>query len=102
MACLLAGVWQLKGMRRNTDKEICALYLGREDVKHISLDCLYTRNWRIQFLNKKLLNMKKEIAYRKKLRCTNKDQIRNLDRVKQKIKQNKYVSLVSNGDGLPL
>jgi hypothetical protein len=86
MSCLLAGVWQLKGMRRNTDKEICALYLGMEDVKHISLDCLYTRNWRTQCLNEKWLNMKKEIVYRKKLRCTNKDQIRNLDRYLDRVK----------------
>jgi len=38
-------VWQLKGIRRNTDNGRCTLYLGEEDVGHILLDCLEIRNW---------------------------------------------------------
>jgi hypothetical protein len=67
----LAGVWQLKGIRRNTDTGRCCLCLGEENVKHLSLDCLETRNWRMKFLNEKWLNMTREVAYRKTLRCSN-------------------------------
>ena len=42
----------------------------------------------MKFLEEKWLNMNKEVAYRKIVRCTNKDQIRNvgsyLDKVKYK------------------
>jgi hypothetical protein len=63
IAWLSVGVWQLRGMRKNMGK-------GRTMSK--------TRNYRLTFLNEKWLNMNKEIAYRKILRCTNKDQTRNL------------------------
>jgi hypothetical protein len=63
----------LKGIRRNTSKRRCPIYFGEEDVKHILLDCLETRNWRMEFLSEKWLNIKKEVAYRKILRCTNKN-----------------------------
>jgi hypothetical protein len=75
---LLAGVWQLKGVRQNTDKGRCPLCFNEEDAKHILLDCRDTRNWRLKLLNDKWPSMNKEVAYRKMLRCTNKDQIRNL------------------------
>ena len=52
---------------------------------HILLDCLETRKWRMKFLNDKLLSMNKEVTYRKILRFTNKDQIRNLGRYLDKI-----------------
>jgi hypothetical protein len=35
IAWLIAGIWQLKGVRRNTDKGRCPLCFGKEDVKHI-------------------------------------------------------------------
>jgi hypothetical protein len=35
---LLAEVWQLKGIRRNTDKGRCPLCIGAEDVIHILRD----------------------------------------------------------------
>jgi hypothetical protein len=103
---LLAGVRRLKRIRRNTDKGRCGLCLGEEDVKRILLDCLETRNWRIKFFNEKCLNMKKEIAYRKILRCANKGQMRHLgslEKLKYKTKQSKceYVRHVPNGDRLP-
>jgi len=47
---LLEGVWQLKGMRRNTNTGRCPFCLVKEDIIHILLDYLETRNWRIQFL----------------------------------------------------
>ena len=43
------------------------------------LDCLETRNCRLKFLNDKS-NMNKEVTYRRKLRCTNIYQTRNVGR----------------------
>jgi hypothetical protein len=79
------GMWQLKGMRRNTDTGRCPLCLGEEDIIHILLDYLQTRNWRIKLLYDKWLSMNVNLAYRKILRCSNKDQIRNLGRYFDKI-----------------
>jgi hypothetical protein len=59
---------------------------GKEGVKQTLLDCLETRNSRMKFLNEKWLSMNKEVAYRTELRCTNKDQIRNLDRYLDEVK----------------
>jgi hypothetical protein len=55
----------LKGIRRNAGKRKCPLGLGEEDVKGILLDFLKTINRRTKLLNEKLLNINKEIAYRK-------------------------------------
>ena len=38
---LLAAVWKLKGVGRNTEKERCPLCLGEEDAKHIHIIGLY-------------------------------------------------------------
>jgi len=38
IGCLSAGMWKLKGIRGNTDKRRCSLYLGTEDVKCLLLD----------------------------------------------------------------
>ena len=83
---LLAGVWQLKGVGRHKDKGRCPLRLGEEEVKHTLLDCWETRSWRLKFLNTKLLNVNKEVAYRKMLVCTNKDQLRNVGRYLDTVK----------------
>ena len=39
IAWLIAGTWQLKGVRRNADKGRCPLCLQEEDVKRILLEC---------------------------------------------------------------
>ena len=52
--------------------------LGEKDVKYILLNCWETRSFWITFLNQKLLNVNKEVAYRKIIRCANKYQIINL------------------------
>jgi hypothetical protein len=39
IAWLIAGIWQLKGVRRNADKGRCPLCFEKEDVKHILLEC---------------------------------------------------------------
>jgi hypothetical protein len=66
-------------------KAICPLRLGEKDIKHMLLACLETKNWRIQFLNEILLNMNKQIDYRKIL-CTTNDLIRNLGTYLGKVK----------------
>ena len=45
----------MKGIRRNTDKVRCPLCWGEDEVKHILLDCMESRNWRTKFLNDKWL-----------------------------------------------
>jgi hypothetical protein len=39
IAWLIAGIWQLKGVRRNADKGRCPLCFEKEVVKHILLEC---------------------------------------------------------------
>jgi hypothetical protein len=58
-AWLPAGLWQLKGVTRNTDKGRCPSCLGEEDAVHIGLDCLETGNLRMKILNYKWLSMNK-------------------------------------------
>jgi hypothetical protein len=82
----IGGVWQLKGVRQNTNKGRCLLSLGQEDTKHLLLVSWETRNWRLKCLNDKWLNINKEVAYRKMFRCTNKDRIRNLGRYLDRLK----------------
>jgi hypothetical protein len=53
---------------------------------HILLDCLETKHWRMEVLSDGWFNVHKEVAYRKILRCTNRDQIRNLGRYLDKVK----------------
>jgi hypothetical protein len=52
----------MNGMRRNTDKGRCPFRSSEEDVIHILLGCLGTRNWRMKFLNDKWLRIKKDVA----------------------------------------
>ena len=44
----------------------------------------------MKFLNEKWLSMNKEVAYRKMLRCSNKDQVRNLGTYVDKIKHKSF------------
>jgi hypothetical protein len=44
IAQLIAGIWQLKGVRRNADKGKCPLCLQEEDVKHILKECKETKH----------------------------------------------------------
>jgi hypothetical protein len=74
-AWLLAGVWQLKWLRRNSHNGKCPLCLEEEDVKHILLDCSDSRNWRLHVLNDKWISINEEVAHKKMLICTNKNQL---------------------------
>jgi hypothetical protein len=53
IAWLLVGIWQLKGVRQNTDKGRCPLRLGEEDVKFVLLDCKDTKHWRMKLIHDK-------------------------------------------------
>jgi hypothetical protein len=44
----MAGMWHVKGERRNTDKGICILCAAEKFVRQLLLDCLENRNWRIK------------------------------------------------------
>jgi hypothetical protein len=68
---LIAGIWQLKGVRRNADKGRCPLYFEEEDVKHILLECKESKYWREKVIHYKGLNLNKKITYRKILKTTN-------------------------------
>jgi hypothetical protein len=63
----------MRGVSGNTDEERCPLCLGEEEAEDILLDYWETINWRLKFLHDKWLNTNKKVAYRKMLRCTNKD-----------------------------
>jgi hypothetical protein len=39
MAWLLEVMWKLGGTGKKTNKEICALCLGEDDIKHVLLSC---------------------------------------------------------------
>jgi hypothetical protein len=80
-------IWQLKGVRRNTDKGRCPLCLEEEDVEHILLGCKETKHWRVKLIHDKWLNMNKEVAYRKIVKITNRVHIPNLG---------KYLDIVKN------
>jgi hypothetical protein len=60
---------------RNTVKRRYSLCLGEEEMKSILLDCLEAGNGRRKFLNLQSLSRNQDIAYRKTLRRTIKDQI---------------------------
>jgi len=44
---VVAGVSKLTGIRENRGR--CAVCLGEDDVKQVSLDCLETRNLKAKF-----------------------------------------------------
>ena len=75
----------MEGIRKDTDKARCSLCLGAENAVHILLDCLETEHWGKKVLNDKWVIVHKEVAYRKILRYTNEDQIRNLGRYLDKV-----------------
>ena len=84
---MIAGIWELKGVRRNADKGRCPLCLGEEDAKHILLECKGTKHWREKLIHDKWLSMNNEVAYRKIIEITSRTHIQNLG---------KYLDIVKN------
>jgi hypothetical protein len=75
----VAGVWKLKISGGNIDKGTRPLRVGEGNVRHKLLDHTETTDWGMRLFNGKWLNINKVKSYRKILRCTNKDRIRNLN-----------------------
>jgi hypothetical protein len=75
-----------KKVTQNTDKRTHCSCLGEKDAKRTLLDVFGTTNWRLKFLNDKLLNVIKEAEYRKVLRLLDNDQVRNLGRYLDTVK----------------
>jgi hypothetical protein len=75
----VAGVWELKIGGGSIDKGTCPLRVGQGNVRQKFLDHRKTTDWRTRLFNGKWLNANEGKSYRKILRCTNKDQIRNLN-----------------------
>jgi hypothetical protein len=73
------------------EKGTCPLCLGKEDTKHILLECPETNDWRMEMLCKRWLDINEEIANRKVLSCTKK--------ITAKILENFYSGLSVNGKG---
>jgi hypothetical protein len=78
MAWWRLGIWKLRGSRKGVEKGTCPLCLGKEDTKHILLECAETKNWRTEMLCKRWLDINEEVAYRKMLICTNKMMVKNM------------------------
>jgi hypothetical protein len=66
------GIWKLRGSRKAVEKGTCPLCLGKEDTKHILLECSETKNWRTEMLCTRWLGINEEVAYKKNSSCTNK------------------------------
>jgi hypothetical protein len=66
------GIWKLRRSRKGVEKGTCPLCLGKEDTKHILLQCPENKTWRTEMLCKRWLDINEEIAYRKMLSCRNK------------------------------
>jgi hypothetical protein len=60
------------------EKGTCPLCLGKEDTKHILLECPETKNWRTEILWKRWLGVNEEVTYKKMLSCTNKMTVKNM------------------------
>jgi hypothetical protein len=73
-----AGIWKLRGIRKDFERGRCPLCLGEEDAKHILLKCPETKKWREQLVCSKWLIINEDIAYREIISCTNVIKIKNI------------------------
>jgi hypothetical protein len=53
MAWWSLGIWKLRGSRKGVEIGTCPLCLGKEDTKHILLECPETKDWRMEMLCKR-------------------------------------------------
>jgi hypothetical protein len=58
------GIWRLKGMRGNIDKDVCPVCRKEEGGSHI-LKCEGTRVWRDRWLERKFTSIHPEIGIKK-------------------------------------
>jgi hypothetical protein len=62
-----------------------SLCLGKEDTKHILLECPETKNWRTEMC-KRWLNIDEEVAYGKMLSRTKKIKVKNMGKFSFRIR----------------
>jgi hypothetical protein len=91
MAWLRLGIWKLRASRNGVEKGTCHICLGKEDTKHILLECPETNDWRMEMLCKSWLDINEGKKHRKVLSCTKKRQ--------KKILENFHSGLSVNGKG---
>jgi hypothetical protein len=60
------------------NKGTCPLCLGKEDTKHILLECPETKNWRTEMLCKRRSDIDGEVVYKKIPSCTNKMTVKSM------------------------
>jgi hypothetical protein len=78
MAWWRLDTWKLRGSRKGVEKGTCPPCSGKEDTKHILLECPETNDWRTEMLCRRWLDINEEVAYRKMLSCTNKMTVKNM------------------------
>jgi hypothetical protein len=81
MAWWRLGIWKLRESWKGVEKGTFPLCLGKEDTKHILLECPETKDWKMEMLRKRWLDINEEIAYRKVLRCTKKMMVKNIGKL---------------------
>jgi hypothetical protein len=64
MASWRLGIGKLRGSREGREGK-CRLCLGKEDSKHIILECPETKDWRKEIMYKRCLDSNEEVEYRK-------------------------------------
>jgi hypothetical protein len=57
------GIWRLKGVRGNTEQEMCPM-CNKEGWSHM-LRCAETRSWREELVNKRFTSIEPEIGMRR-------------------------------------
>jgi hypothetical protein len=79
IAWLKAAIWNLKGIKRGSDKGRYPLCLGDEDGKPInmSLKCMGTKRWKDKFWCNKWLRVDEDLAL-KIIDCTNVIGVKNI------------------------
>jgi hypothetical protein len=68
---LKAGIWKLRGLRRELERGRYPLCLGEEDATHILLKRPQTLKWREELVCSKWLKINEVIVYNKVITCTN-------------------------------
>jgi hypothetical protein len=88
-AWMKAGIWRVRGIKTGTDKGSFLLCVENEDINHPLLRFPQT-NLEIRNFTQKWLNMNEELVHRRIINCTNRTDIRKvekyLDRIKRKWK----------------
>jgi hypothetical protein len=86
MAWWRLGIRKLRGSRKGVEKGTCPLCLGKEDTKHILLECLETNDWRMEMLCERWLDINEEMVYKKVLSCTKNMMVKNIGKFLFRVK----------------